>query len=239
VTGTLQLGLQSSAGAPAAEAAQTVTFSVAASGAYDIRFPGNTAFATDDGAQVQILDDRRIVQVRSGLPSQVAGRPAWVQGNGELELPNDAVSRVLYPDKWVEVMAPKNEMAITYVGLEKAVAGDARHYRITFGAGTVKYSAEGWDFWIDARTGVLVRYLIHFSESVGGGVEEAVVGDLDTRAVAVPVTSAAVPAGYDVEAAVQTGTQVAMVKTRTEPGDTVAAVVARAQQSAGAASGEK
>jgi hypothetical protein len=230
-SGTLEISIHSGSETAPVEAAQTISFAVSSSGVYDIRFPGNTAFATTDGAQVQILDDRRLVQILSDLPPQVAGKPAWVQTNGELELPNDAVSRVLYPDKWIELMAPKNDMTVLYVGAEQAVNRPTRHYRITFGASTVKYSAAGWDFWVDADTGVLVRYLIHYSDDAGGGTEEAVVGDLDTRAAVSPATTA-IPSGYSIEVTVQSGGQVAAVIGQTQPGDTVSTVIARARQSA-------
>ncbi len=233
-SGTLQISIHDGPETAPVEAAQTINFAVASSGLYDIRFPGNTALATTDGAQVQILDDRRLVQIRSDLPLPIAGKLAWVQQNGEVELPNDAVSRVLYPDKWIEVMAPKNDMTVTYVGAEQTASRPTRHYRITFGASTVKYSAQGWDFWVDAESGVLVRYLIHYSDVAGGGTEEAVVSDLDTRAAVSAAAATAIPAGYSIQAMVGAGGLVAAVKDETQAGDTVSTIVARARLSAGA-----
>jgi hypothetical protein len=231
-SGTLHITVHDGPVTGPVEAEQSISFAVASSGLYDIRFPGNIAFATTDGAQVQILDDRKLMQIRSE-PLPLAGKPPWVQTNGELELPNDAVSRVLYPDRWIEVMAPKNDMTVTYVDAEQAAGRATRHYRITFGAGTVKYSAEGWDFWVDTQSGVLVRYLIHYSDIAGGGTEEAVVDGLDTRGAVAPATKP-IPVGYSIEASVRVGGMVAAVKGETQAGDTVNTIVARAVLSTGA-----
>jgi hypothetical protein len=231
-TGTLNVSVRRGIGGQPGEARQSISFSVASSGAYDIRFPGSASYATVDGAQVSVLDGRRLVQLRTAPLRD--GRPAWVQPNGEIDLPNDAVSRMLYPDKWLEVMAEKNDFAVTFVGDESVADRATRRFRVTFGPDIEKYAPEGWDFWVDNETGALARYVIHYADSVGGGTEEAVVPDLDSQLTAPDTATIAVPDSYAVEAAVRWSGRLARLRSWTLRGETIAAFVERMRAAAAA-----
>jgi hypothetical protein len=98
VSGTLVIS-EHPAGSPTTTVAgQQLTFGVSSAGPYSIAFPGSEAFGTADGTQVQIDDTRRMVQMTAGA-AVLSLRPSWITSTGELALPNDVVSRVLYPDR--------------------------------------------------------------------------------------------------------------------------------------------
>jgi hypothetical protein len=215
-----------------AVAGQRIAFSVASSGAYDIRYPGSASYATVDGAQVSVLDGRRLVQLRTAPLRD--GRPAWVQPNGEVDVPNDAVNRMLYPDKWLEVMAQKNDFDVTFVGDESVADRATRRFRVTFGPDITKYAPEGWDFWVDNETGALARYVIHYADTVGGGTEEALVPDLNDQTTTPEPGAIAVPDTYEVEAAVRWGGRIARLRAFTGVGETIAAFVERMRAAAAA-----
>ena len=207
-------------------ATQSITFGVASSGRYAISYPGELAFGTDDGTEVAVSDTRKLVMVQAGLPSVVPGKAAVVAADGELNLPNDAISRVVYPDRWIETMQTGNDVTVTSTGADKVEGRAVYRYRITFGKATTKYSELGWEFTVDAATGALVGYVINYADAVGGGSEEVHVRKFNDKQFAVPDAATTLPAGYRVQAVVG-GAGAPALADEIRAGDTVGTLTTR------------
>jgi hypothetical protein len=126
-------------------------------------------------------------------------------------------------------MAAGNDVTVTSVGTQQIGGRLIRLYHITFGAATTKYSAQGWDFTVDAATGVLVAYTIHYSDAAGGGSEDVTVNGLSTAPIAAPTATSSLPAGYQVQGVVNLPGGSAQISDQVQTGDTIGAVAARLQ----------
>jgi hypothetical protein len=226
VSGTMEIHIHPAGDDTRVVASQAITFGVDPSGLYAISYPGELAFGTADGIEVAVSDNRKLVMIQAGLLSVVSGKTPAVAANGELNLPNDAISRIVYPDRWIETMQTGNDVTVLFTGADKIDGRAVSRYRITFGKSTTKYSDLGWDFAIDSKTGVLVHYVIHYSDAAGGGSEEVQVTNFGEKAFAAPDAGTALPAGYRVQAAVGGAGAPALVD-EVRAGDTVGALTAR------------
>lgn len=231
VAGTMEIRVHPAGDKNLVVGSQAIEFGVAASGHYSIAYPGETAFSTTDGTQVQVNDARKLVMIQAGAPTAVPGMPPWALANGELDLPNDAISRILYPGRWIELMQTGNEVTVVYAGADVVNGRPVKRYAVTFGTSTTKYSAQGWEFALDATSGVLVQYVIYYSDAAGGGSEEVQVVNLNEKAFAVPDSNVSLPVGYRVQALVYVAGGMAVANDETGAGDTVGTLVERATAS--------
>ena len=123
-------------------------------------------------------------------------------------------------------MQTGNDVTVVFTGADRVNGRAVNRYRITFGKGTTKYSDLGWEFTVDASTGVLVGYVINYADAVGGGREEVHVVNFGDKAFAAPDARTALPAGYRVQAAIG-GINAPLLADEIRAGETVGTLTTR------------
>jgi len=144
-------------------------------------------------------------QVVADLPSMRSRTLAEIeQGSYASRLPEeqatgwDSLDLALAPSYWIRTMVDRMATEVVVVG-EETVAGRTAHVvKLAFGGGAARnYGRDGWTWWVDQETGILLKYAIG-AESQD---EEPFVFEMTriTLEGSVP-TSIEVPAGLDITA---------------------------------------
>ena len=186
---------------------QTLNVQASKSGAWSVRGPAREAtmtaagtFAARDNVQKKALVF--VGRVEPGA-SVEARRKRVADGFIFSRLPEeaptnwDSANLALAPSYWIRTMVNRYATSVTVIG-EESVAGRSAHkVKILFGGPAAqKYGVDGWSWWVDKATGLILRYELSSPDPL------VAPDDFEITQISVdgaqPDTALNVPGGFDV-----------------------------------------
>lgn len=205
---------------------------------------GQVSATMADGTRAEILPALKQAKLMrpvasplgSGASKSIGSIPEGVSYTPRLaaETPttDDTLNLMLAPSYWARIMVEPNATSIDSLGPETISKRPAHKYQIRFGGpAAAKYGKEGWYWWVDDETGVLLRVELTAAD-LGGKSEVHQLDGLDFTVRRQSLKLPDIPSGFDVESLAPGADQkprALSVKTqKVTPADEVLADTARA-----------
>lgn len=193
-------------------------FATDAQGRFRVDEATLSSFALAGGSTVQIDTAHKKVNVDIVTAARDAGA-----------IPNSPVDHTLHAAAWMqETLTNNNDLGIVYLGRSDQDGHAVLRFNVKFGS-HVTFSELGWDLALDARTGVLLSAVMHYSSSTLDR-EVLTVEGFDDHAAAVLTDPVMVPGGFSIAAAAD-GTPVRGLVVPAG-GETIAALLAQVRAAA-------
>jgi hypothetical protein len=194
------------------------TFAVGTTGEYRVTDAVATSIGLGNGTTVVVNSQRRTVELN-------AVNDVVLLGPATVVVPNDLVDYALRPGAWVAGELASDHLTITFVRREQVGGRAADEFSVKFASSTV-YAPEGWELQLDARTGVLLAYTVHFAGNAAANSQTVSITNFNDNAPALMNDTAALPAAYAINAVVDSAAGAQPVLGLTVPtGATVASVI--------------